>query len=339
MQLAQKCSSTKGAGALRQFVSTSPSLRVCSSAAVQRQQQQQLLRAAAPAWRSSRAAVATAAAAVPEVYKEGQDPEIAAFQQHQKTAARPTAAEDARTLMALATNAVLSTVSSHTSSAGFPFGSVVDFAVDGQGRPLLATSTLSPHTADLQADGRCSITVMAPGFKSLQDARFTLTGTAKPLPEAETAAVRETVLAKYPNAFYVDFGDFRWFRVEELKGGRFVGGFGRVASVTAEDYIAAKPDPVASFAPHVAGHMNGEASHIKDMTDMVAHYVGMNVSGASMLGMDRLGIDMQVSRNEQSFKLRLPFIRPAENRGAVKEVLVEMTKTARAAVAGDTPAQ
>lgn len=50
-----------------------------------------------------RSAVATAAAAVPEVYKEGQDPEIAAFQQHQKTAARPTAAEDARTLMALAT--------------------------------------------------------------------------------------------------------------------------------------------------------------------------------------------------------------------------------------------
>lgn len=58
--------------------------------------------------------------------------------------------------------------------------------------------------------------------------------------------------------------------------------------------------------------MNGEASHIKDMTDMVAHYVGMNVSGASMLGMDRLGIDIQVSRNEQSFKLRLPFIRWVE---------------------------
>jgi hypothetical protein len=44
--------------------------------------------------------------------------------------------------------------------------------------------------------------------------------------------VRETFLAKYPNAFYVDFGDFRWFRIEELKGGRFVGGFGRVASVS-----------------------------------------------------------------------------------------------------------
>lgn len=59
-----------------------------------------------------------------------------------------------------------------------------------------------------------------------------MTGTAKPLPEADRAAAREAYLAKYPNAFYVDFGDFRWFRVEELKGGRYVGGFGRVASVS-----------------------------------------------------------------------------------------------------------
>jgi hypothetical protein len=72
-------------------------------------------------------------------------------------------------LVVLCRNAVLSTVSSHASSAGFPFGSVVEFAVDAQGRPLLATSTLSPHTADLQADGRCSITVMAPGFKVPKD--------------------------------------------------------------------------------------------------------------------------------------------------------------------------
>lgn len=46
--------------------------------------------------------VAAAAASVPEVYKEGVDPEIAAYQEHQKTAARPSNAEDARTLLKLA---------------------------------------------------------------------------------------------------------------------------------------------------------------------------------------------------------------------------------------------
>jgi hypothetical protein len=115
-----------------------------------------------------------------------------------------------------------------------------------QGRPILATSTLSPHTGDLIADGRCSLTVTAPGFtvrarrglarpdcqgpgaegqgargsgrprprdpsprpsprpppppppQSLQDARFTLAGTAVLLPDSERAAVRDTFLAKYP---------------------------------------------------------------------------------------------------------------------------------------------
>jgi hypothetical protein len=42
------------------------------------------------------------AAVVPEVYKEGTDPEIQAYQEHQKAAARPTPAEDARTLLKLA---------------------------------------------------------------------------------------------------------------------------------------------------------------------------------------------------------------------------------------------
>jgi hypothetical protein len=38
-------------------------------------------------------------------------------------------------------------------------------ALPPQGRPILATSTLSPHTGDLIADGRCSLTVTAPGFQ------------------------------------------------------------------------------------------------------------------------------------------------------------------------------
>lgn len=60
---------------------------------------------------------------------------------------------------------VLSTISSQAGSEGHPVGSVVQFAVDAEGHPLLATSTLSPHSADMQADGRCSITVVEPGFK------------------------------------------------------------------------------------------------------------------------------------------------------------------------------
>ena len=62
-------------------------------------------------------------------------------------------------------HAVLSTLCSKSYASGHPSGAVVEFAVDGQGRPLLATSTMSPHTQDLIADGKCSLTVQAPGWK------------------------------------------------------------------------------------------------------------------------------------------------------------------------------
>lgn len=86
-------------------------------------------------------------------------------QAYQQAAPRATAAEEARTLMAAARHAVLSTLSGAGPAPGAPYGSVVEFGVDAQGRPLLATSSLSPHTADLAADGRCSLTVMAAGFQ------------------------------------------------------------------------------------------------------------------------------------------------------------------------------
>jgi hypothetical protein len=110
-------------------------------------------------------------------------------------------------------------------------------------------------------------------------------------------------------AFYVDFGDFRWFRLDELKGGRFVGGFGRVGTIKAEDYAAARPDPVAAFAGPVCGHMN--ADHEGDILAMLKHYVGLTAAKARMLDLDRLGTNLQVTQEEggASFKVRLPFVR------------------------------
>ena len=63
---------------------------------------------------------------------------------------------------------MLSTVGASRATAGFPLGSVVEYAVDGQGRPIFALSSLSGHTRDLRADPRCSLTVTAPAFKVLR---------------------------------------------------------------------------------------------------------------------------------------------------------------------------
>jgi hypothetical protein len=46
----------------------------------------------------------------------------------------------------------------------------------------------------------------------------------------------------------------------------------------------------------------------------------------------RLGLDLKCVADGQSFKTRLPFVRPAESRKDVKDVIVEMTRAAAAAL-------
>lgn len=60
---------------------------------------------------------------------------------------------------------MLSTLSTAANTTGFPLGSIVEFGVDPEGRPIFALSSLSGHTRDIRADPRCSLTVTSPGFQ------------------------------------------------------------------------------------------------------------------------------------------------------------------------------
>jgi len=302
---------------------------------------------------ASAAAAAPTATSTPDVYTEQDDAksDIAAFQAHQKGAPGLSFAQEARTLVATCRHAVLSTLASSGGAssgagAGHPCGSVVEFCDDGAGALILSTSTLSSHTGDLAADGRVSMTFSAPGFASLQDARFSLNGFARPIADAEeVAAAREAYLRKFPDAFYVDFGDFRWFRVSVAAGpggggGRYVGGFGKVGTVAGADYVAAAADPVVAFSAPVCGHMNGD--HAADLLAMVRG----NVSGASravgpvrMVRVDALGCDLAVAGlfgdgEGGTTRVRLPWPAPgAPDRKALKDRIVELTRAGRAAAA------
>lgn len=59
----------------------------------------------------------------------------------------------------------------------------------------------------------------------------------------EIDKIRQIYLAKHPGAFWVEFGDFFFYRMQ-IEAIRFVGGFARAGSVTPEDYRSASPDPV-----------------------------------------------------------------------------------------------
>ncbi|KAL1496397.1 hypothetical protein AB1Y20_016352 [Prymnesium parvum] len=263
----------------------------------------------------------------PELSEEEQKVQ-AAVMEHQRNAARLSQAEDARSLVAYSTGyAVLSTLSSAV--PGYPSGSLVGFAQDEAGLPIFCFSGMSSHTKDLLAadGGKAALCVTAKGFEGAADGRVTLIGDVERCSKEETErdGLRELYQKKHPNAFWVDFGDFAFFRMRQLKAVNFVGGFARAGVISPEDFLAASVDPIQAFAAPVMGHMNED--HSDSTIAMVQHYIGLpQVEKAELVQLDRLGFMVQVSRLGQSFKLRLPFPRPAENRKDVKTLIVQMTQ-------------
>src|SRR5271169_5286560 len=109
----------------------------------------------------------------------------------------PSFAERARTLMHLGRIGSLSTLS--RKQPGFPFGSLMPFALDAQGRPIFLISTMAMHTQNLQADPRASLFVTEPDASGdpLGASRATLIGSVIRIPESDLAAARMVYLTRY----------------------------------------------------------------------------------------------------------------------------------------------
>jgi len=112
----------------------------------------------------------------------------------------PSHAERVRTLLLLVSVATLSSLSRKHS--GFPFGSLMPFALDSSGRPIFLISNMAMHTQNLKEDSRCSLFVgqTGPDSDPLGAARATLMGHAAPVPKEEIAAVRERYLTRHENS-------------------------------------------------------------------------------------------------------------------------------------------
>ena len=240
----------------------------------------------------------------------------------------PAFAERARTLVELGRTGALSTLSRR--HPGHPFGSVMPYALDARGRPLFLISSLAMHTQNLQVDRRASLLVsqaVEPGGDPLAAGRVTLVGEAAPLPAADRAAARAAYLAWHPNAqYWVDFEDFAFYRLELLDV-YFVGGFAAMDWVGAEQYLAARPDPLAEAAAGILAHMNRDHA---DALLTFARVLGqVEADEASMVGVDRLGFKLRVRSGDRLQSVRIAFPREVTSADASRAVLIEMLRDCR----------
>jgi putative heme iron utilization protein len=121
---------------------------------------------------------------------------------------------------------------------------MMPYAADELGRPVFFISSMAMHTQNLQQDARASLLITQPDISGdpLGTARVTLMGTVT---EAPAAQVRALYLARYEHAKqWQDFTDFAYYRLE-VSDIYFIGGFGMMGWISAEEYRIALPDPLA----------------------------------------------------------------------------------------------
>jgi heme iron utilization protein len=121
---------------------------------------------------------------------------------------------------------------------GWPFGSLVPFAVTDEREPVLFLSELAEHTKNLRADPRASLLLGAVhGGDPRAAPRVTLLGRASPATADEQPACREAYLARFPDAPEAALPGFvLWIlRVERA---RFIAGFGAMGWLEREELLA-----------------------------------------------------------------------------------------------------
>jgi heme oxygenase (biliverdin-IX-beta and delta-forming) len=122
-----------------------------------------------------------------------------------------------------------------------PYVSLVLVALDSEGSPILLLSDLADHSRNLAVEPRSAL--LFDGTAGLDNPltgpRASVLGRLEPVDTADkaTESLKTRFLAHHPSAAaYVDFGDFRFYRMA-VKSAHLVAGFGRIHWLTAEDVM------------------------------------------------------------------------------------------------------
>ncbi len=211
-------------------------------------------------------------------------------------------------------NATLCTLSVKRKLNGFPFGSVVPYAVDAQGRPFILIADIAAHTANLKKDTRGTLFINDPHASGDPQGswRVSLMGcfkrilpqgsdsrhlkSAKVIDENEYADLHARYLERVPAAdAYVKQHNFDYWRMEDVLKARYIAGFGRICWINGEDILR---DPLGGGLAHAADgaveHMNED--HANNMVEMCTGLYGFTPETAKMISLDATGFQIETTQ-------------------------------------------
>ncbi|GAB7533475.1 HugZ family protein [Pseudomonas sp. 3A(2025)] len=230
------------------------------------------------------------------------------------------ASRSARELLLREYRGVLSTHSK--SMPGFPFGSVVPYCLDGQGRPLILISRIAQHTHNLLQDPKCSLLVGEREAANVQAVgRITLMAEGHKLtdPESIEAAARRYYRYFPESQNYHSAHDFDFWVLTPVRY-RYIGGFGAIHWL----------DDVALANPFVGASETGMVEHMnQDHAQAIAHYVQLaglpQTEPAQMVGVDSEGLHLRIGQA----LFWLPFAQTCNTPIQVREALVYLARASQ----------
>jgi heme iron utilization protein len=249
-----------------------------------------------------------------------------------EAAERDDPAAAARRWLLESTSGTLSTISVTNGLEGWPFGSIVPYALDARGRPILLTARIALHTKNAKADSRASLFVHQQNVEGDPQAgwRITVCGRLELITDAtEVADANARYVEKVPSSVtYFGTHDFEYWRLS-VDRVRYIGGFGKICWIDGKDVTR---DPVgggiADAAARIVEHMNGD--HAENMREMCRGLYGFSPEDVKMTSVDRTGFFVSTHAPERL--LHFSFQREV-NADGVREAVIEVLKRARKAVA------
>jgi putative heme iron utilization protein len=231
----------------------------------------------------------------------------------------------ARSLLRATRAGTLGTLDRNT---GHPFASLVNVATDVDGSPVILTSRLSTHTANLEHDGRASILLAETGKGDpLAHPRLTVLGRFAPIEKGteDDARVRRRFLARHPKSeLYVGFGDFSFWRMTAAAA-HLNGGFARAADLTAAELMTSLADAEEMIAAEEGAVVHMNADHADATRLYATKLLGEEDGPWRVSGLDPEGADLTTGDRTA----RLAFPRRVTSAAALRQVLVELAKQAR----------
>jgi putative heme iron utilization protein len=211
---------------------------------------------------------------------------------------------------------------------GDPWASLVAYGLLG-GTPVLCVSDLAEHGRNLARDRRASMSIVAATSNDdpLAGSRVTLAGAATRPATAELDAARQAYLVAVPGAgSYLNFSDFTLWLLK-VQRVRWVGGYGRMDSVTGEEYDAATPDPVALASARAIAHLN--ADHAEALVAMARAFGGYpDTDSAVCTSIDRYGLHLRVPTARGDAHVRVDFPSRLESADQLRSATADLARAA-----------